>query len=88
MRESLDEPISVVWYYNALLKRQIPHTLSWKGHEYRLGKIDFHHKTYSGKTLIHHFSLCDTASQVYFKIALNTDNLHWTLEEFMTGDQL
>jgi hypothetical protein len=88
MRESLDEPVSVVWYYNASQRRSVPHLLSWAGRDYKLGKIDFYHKTKHGDTTIHHYSLCDTESTVYFKIACNADTLQWTVEEFMYAGEV
>lgn len=88
MRESLDEPVSVVWFYNAKNHHMQPYRLSWNNRDYVLGKIDFWHKTRSGNTLIHHFSIADTDGQVYFKLAFNTDNLQWTIEEYMTGQDM
>lgn len=88
MRESLDEPVSLVWYYNSKTRHMQPHVLSWNNEDYRLGKIDFWHKTRSGDTLIHHFSIADTAGQAYFKLALNTETLQWTLEEYMTANDM
>ncbi len=88
MRESLDEPVSVVWYYNAKLRHMQPHIVSWNGQDYRLGKIDFWHKTKVGDTVIHHFSIADLAGQVYFKLAFDTSNLQWTLEEYMTAQDM
>lgn len=140
MRESLDEPISVIWYYNAKSRHLQPHRLNWNGQEYALGKVDFWHKTRQGDLLIHHFSISGwgmhsggahgaaekrsktyteygaRASQVatqrsagtnsgvagsageqdigvhvpeaYFKLALNTDTLQWTLEEYMTANDM
>lgn len=85
MRESLNEPVSVVWYYDAKRRHMRPYMLNWNNQEYQLGKIDFWHKTWSGKHQIHHFSIADKAAQVYFKLALNTNNLQWTLEEYMTA---
>jgi len=87
MRESLDEPISVVFNYDAPKRRTQPHRLTWNNQDYLLGKVDFHHKTRSGTTLIHHFSLADVDSTVYFKLALDTDTLHWKLEEYMYGGE-
>lgn len=88
MRESLDEPVSLVWWYNAKLQHIHLHRLSWNGRDYMLGKTDFWHKTKSGDTLIHHFSIADTLGQAYFKLALNTDNLQWVLEEYMTASDM
>lgn len=87
MREGLDEPVSVIWYYNATKRHVQPFSLSWNNLDYRLGKVDFHHQTRRGTTLLHHFSLADAKGQVYFKLQLDTDTLFWTIEEFMyAGD--
>lgn len=88
MRESLDEPVSVLWFYNAKLHHMQPYRMSWNNQDYVLGKIDFWHKTRHGDTLIHHFSIADTLGQAYFKLALNTDTLQWTLEEYMTAHDM
>ena len=88
MRESLDEPVSVVWYYDAKRRAMRPHTLNWNNQDYRLGKIDFWHQTRSGRTLIHHFSISDVDGRAYFKLALNTDNLQWTIEEYMSANEM
>lgn len=88
MRESLDEPVSVIWFYNAKSRTAQPYRLNWNAQEYMLGKIDFWHKTRQGDTLIHHFSIADTAGEACFKLALNTDTLQWTLEEYMTANDM
>ncbi len=88
MRESLDEPVSVIWFYNAKSRSFKPHRLNWNGQEYALGKIDFWHKTKQGDLLVHHFSIADILGQAYFKLALNTDTLQWTLEEYMTASDM
>ncbi len=88
MRDSLNEPVSVVMYYSASNKHVQPYQLHWQGQIYKLGKVDFWHKTKAGDVLIHHFSIGDVGSTAYFKLALDTASLHWTLEEYMTADQL
>ncbi len=88
MRESLDEPASVLFYYDAKQRHVQPHVVLWRGRHYKLGKVDFWHKTRHGDVLVHHFSLSDTAQTVYFKLALNSTTLHWTIEEYMSGDQM
>jgi len=88
MRESLDEPISVIWFYNAGKKHIQLHRMNWNGQDYFLGKIDFWHKTKHGDTLIHHFSIADAEGSAYFKLALNTDTLQWALEEYMTANDM
>jgi hypothetical protein len=88
MREGLDEPVSVVWYYDSTHRTTKPHIMNWNGQDYRLGRLDFWHKTRAGRTLIHHFSIADTEGRAYFKLALNTDSLQWTIEEYMTAGEM
>ncbi len=87
MRESLEEPISVICTYNASLKRFIPLQLGWANETYRLGKVDFYHKTKNGTKVLHHFSMTDANSQVYFKLCFDADNLNWILEEYMLASE-
>ena len=87
MRESLDEPVSVVMYYDARHNKVRPHKMIWRGKEYVLGEVDFWHSTTVGYERIHHFSLCDIDKTVYVKLALKTNSLQWVLEEYMcAGD--
>lgn len=88
MRESLNDPISVVFYYDAATRHVQPFQATWRSQDYKLGKVDFWHKTRSGDVLVHHFSLCDVNQTVYFKLALDSNSLHWTVEEYMTADQM
>lgn len=83
MRESLEEPVSVVFYYDASTRHIQPYRLNWHGRDYQLGKVDFHHTTKKGVDLIHHFSIADVNNTAYFKISLDTRSLHWQLEEYM-----
>ena len=87
MRESLNVPVSVVFYYDATRRHVQPYQLTWQGVVYRLGKVDFWHKTRSGDVLIHHFSLGDVAQTAYFKLGLDSSSLHWVIEEYMTADE-
>lgn len=88
MRESLDEPVSVILLYNATHRYAQPYRLHWQSRDYTLGKVDFYHKTHKGDTLMHHFSLGDVDGTAYFKLGFNATTLQWTIEEYMTADQL
>lgn len=88
MRESLNEPVSVVLYYDATRRHVQPYRLHWQGRDYTLGKIDFYHKTNRGDVLVHHFSIGDVEGTAYFKLGLNAVTLQWFIEEYMTADQL
>lgn len=87
MRESLDEPVSIITIYNHKLGHFYPYQLSWQNQEYRLGKVDFWHKTNRGKDLLHHFSVGDVSGTMYFKLGFNTTNLQWVLEEYMLASE-
>ncbi len=88
MREGLNEPVSVIFYYDAVHRHVQPYQLTWQGREYRLGKVDFWHKTRRGDTLTHHFSIVDKAGTAYFKLGLDSSTLHWVIEEYMTADEM
>jgi len=87
MRNGLDEPVSVLAGYSQKDKAFRPLILTWDGIDYRLGKVDFYHKTKQGATILHHFSLADKDEQAYFKLQFDGKSLNWTLEEYMmSGD--
>ena len=87
MRESLNEPISVISTYNASLQRFVPLQIGWSNQTYKLGKVDFYHKTRNGTTVLHHFSVADDQASIYFKLCFDASNLHWTLEEYMNATE-
>lgn len=87
MRESLNEPVSVIATYNASLKRFTPLQVGWANETYRLGRIDFYHKTKSGTKILHHFSVSDAESRMYFKLCFDADTLNWILEEYMLATE-
>lgn len=87
MRPGLHEPVSVLSIYSKKHKIFKPEILTWDGIDYRLGKIDFYHKTKKGLTTLHHFSMADRDEGVYFKLVFNSLSLNWTLEEYqMSGE--
>jgi hypothetical protein len=85
MREGLNEAVSVLSIYSKDKKIFKPAILTWNKVDYRLGKVDFYHKTKKGAVTLHHFSLTDKAETTYFKLVFNASNLNWTLEEYMSA---
>lgn len=83
MRPGLHEPVSVLSIYSKKHKIFKPEIVTWNNIDYRLGKVDFYHKTKKGATTLHHFSLTDKRETAYFKLVFNASNLNWTLEEYM-----
>lgn len=86
MRETINEEVSVVMYYNAQKRRAVPHAIRWRNHEYSVGKIGYHHTVREGQTLHHIYELIDAQQTTWFRLDLNTDNLHWNLEAVHNGD--
>lgn len=85
MREKIDAEVSVVMYYSAKKRRALPHTISWQNREYRVGKIGYHHSVKEGSTLYHIYELVDINETLWFRLKLDTGNLHWRLEAISDG---
>ncbi len=86
MREKINEEVSVVMYYSARKRQFLPHLVSWRGREYPIGKIGYHHKIYDGKIAHHIYELVDKDESMWFRLDFNTDNLHWLLEAVSDGN--
>ncbi|HEX4774946.1 MAG TPA: hypothetical protein VH234_05515 [Candidatus Saccharimonadales bacterium] len=85
MREAINQEVSVVSYYSARDQEYKPHLLHWQNKDYPLGKVDYHHAPTEGKTLFHIYELCDKEQTIWFRLKLNTDNMHWLLEAVSDG---
>ena len=83
MRPGLNEDVSVLSIYSKKHKIFKPAILTWQGVDYRLGKVDFYHKTKQGTTTLHHFSMADKDDGAYFKLQFDGRTLNWTLQEYM-----
>jgi hypothetical protein len=84
MQEKIDEPISVVMYYNQRKSLVAPYGFCWQGRNYRVKQVGYHHKLRQGNKLNHIYSVTD--GQLAFRLKLDTDNLAWTLEEVSDGN--
>lgn len=85
MREKINEEVSVVMYYSAKKRLALPRLIYWNNTDYAVGKIGYHHTFKEGATLHHIFELIDTTESLWFRLNLNTSNLHWTLEAISDG---
>ena len=85
MREKINEGVGVVMYYSTRRRQALPHTIWWQNREYFVGKIGYHHTVKDGQTLHHIFELVDKDETLWFRLNLDTANLHWTLEEVSDG---
>lgn len=85
MREVINEEVSVVMSYSASKKQALPYLLHWKNRDYYVGEIGYCHSYMEGQDRQHIFELVDKENALWFRLRLNTSNLHWTLEAVHDG---
>jgi hypothetical protein len=79
MIQKIQAPISVHLFFDHRRRQVKPVKVMWDGRTYPITKIGLHHTYRQGRTLHHVFSA--ESPSLFFKLVLNTDTLHWTLEE-------
>ncbi|MDO8551827.1 MAG: hypothetical protein Q7S03_04085 [bacterium] len=84
MIQKIDAPVSVSLVFDHKLRKVFPKYVGWDGKMYLITKIGLHHTFRLGKTLCHVFSVESPA--LSFRLVLNTDTLHWRLEEISDGE--
>ena len=83
MIQKISEPVSVSLSYNHQTHKVTPKALIWQNRLYAVNKIGLHHTFRQGRTLYHVFSV--TTSTLFFRLVLDTSNLHWKVEEIADG---
>lgn len=83
MIQKIDIPVSVNFNFDSTKQKVYPKWVKWNGRIYPIIRIGLHHKFKKGTTLYHVFSV--EAKTLYFKLVLNTENLHWRLQEISDG---
>jgi hypothetical protein len=63
----------------------VPWRLSWKNRDYELGPVDYKHSYMDGQERQHIFELCDVDKTIWFRLRLDTHNLHFFLEATHDG---
>jgi hypothetical protein len=84
MIQKINSPISVNLVFDHKKCSVYPKYVLWEGKIYQVTKIGLHHTYRLGRTLYHVFSV-DTPA-LFFRLVLNTDNLHWSVEEIADGE--
>ena len=84
MLQKFSEPVSVSLVYDHIKRYVYPHGINWSGKKYVIKKVGLHHAYRIGKTLYHVFSV--EADTLFFRLVLDTETLHWTLEEVSDGE--
>jgi len=83
MIQKISEPVSVSFTFDSEKRTVRPRALVWNGRLYGVVKVGLHHKFRQGRTLYHVFSVA--SKSMFFRLVLNTENLHWRLEEISDG---
>lgn len=83
MIQKISEPVSVSLNFDSSKRKIYPKWVVWNGRLYSIIKVGLHHTYYKGKILYHVFSVA--SKTLFFRLVLNTENLHWKLEEVSDG---
>ena len=83
MIEKISIPVSVTLAFDHNKRKVFPKWVVWNNRLYPIVKIGLHHTFRQGRTLYHVFSVA--SKSLFFRLVLNTDNLHWRLEEISDG---
>lgn len=83
MIEKVSVPVSVSFTFDSDHKTIKPRALVWNGRLYGVKKVGLHHKFRQGRILFHVFSVA--SKNLFFRLVLNTESLHWRLEEISDG---
>ena len=83
MLEKISIPVSVTLVFDHTQRKAVPKQLIWNKRLYPIVKVGLHHSYREGRTLFHVFSVA--SKTLFFRLVLNTDNLHWRLEEISDG---
>ena len=83
MIQNISESISVSFIFDSEKSTIRPRALVWNKKLYAVKKVGLHHKFRQGRTLYHVFSVA--SKNLFFRLVLNTESLHWKLEEISDG---
>lgn len=79
MLTRINELVSVKLVYSSLKNTVYPSEICWRKRVYKIIKVGLHHIFREGQTLKHIFTV--TSKGIGFRLSLDTQTLHWRLEE-------
>jgi hypothetical protein len=84
MIETINEKVEVITRFRLLPKPVTEiYKIRWRGREYQITKLAYHHKVWNGRTRLHKFAV--STSVMDFRMTFDTENLVWVLEEVSDG---
>ena len=75
--------VSVGLVFDHKTMKVYPKWISWNNRTCMVEKVGLHHTYREGRTLFHVFSVC--TKELFFRLVLNSETLHWRLEELTDG---
>lgn len=84
MIQIISESVSVTLLSSVGANHHVrPLSIQWSGRDYLVSQVGLHHSYKEGNVRHHVFSV--VSNDLFFRLNLNTDTLHWTLEEVSDG---
>ena len=84
MIQAIHEKIEVVLVFSLTPKPETTiFKIKWRGKEYPITKLAYHHKVWEGRTRMHKYAVSSVGMD--FRINYDTENLQWELEEVSDG---
>lgn len=84
MLELINERVSVITKYDRSASTVMPVKVRWQAKDYLMQKLGYYHKVREGRTIQHIFHVTD--GSLDFRLRLDSDTLHWTLEQVSDGN--
>lgn len=79
MSETIFEKVSVITVFDEKTGKIMPKKICWRNQDYLIKSLAYYHRVHQGKKIIHVFNVTD--GNLDFRLSLDGENLHWTLEE-------
>lgn len=84
MIETIQEKVEVILRFRLKPKPETEiYKIRWRGKEYLIKEIAYHHKVWEGRTRMHKFAV--NTGNLDFRLNYDTENLFWVLEEVSDG---
>lgn len=83
MLQKISTPVSVTLSFDHKLSKVAPKWVVWNNRSYPILQIGLHHTYREGRVLYHVFSV--VSRNMFLRLILDTETLHWRLEEISDG---
>jgi len=84
MIETINEKVEVLLKHQLVPSAQTQiYKIKWRGKEYLITKLAYHHKVWDGRTRLHKFAV--STGSYDFRLTYDTESLQWLLEEVSDG---